>query len=57
MYLKGAMAGLAFGMIALGLVMGGVVYFFVLRSKARSQFPTVRGFDNPLHGSVNLAES
>jgi hypothetical protein len=49
------MAGLAFGMIALGLVLSGGVYFFVLRPRVRSQLPTVRGFDNPLHGSANLA--
>ena len=52
---SGAMALLAFGMIGLGLVLSGVIYYFFLRAKVRSQIPTVRGFDNPLHGSVNLA--
>jgi len=51
------MAGLAFGMIAMGLVLSGCLYFFILRPKIRSQIPTIRGFDNPLHGSTNLAES
>jgi len=55
--LAGAMAGLAFGMIAMGLVLSGCLYFFILRPKIRSQIPTIRGFDNPLHGSTNLAES
>ena len=54
-YISGDMALLAFGMIALGLGISGALYYFVLRPKVRSQIPTMRGFDNPLHGSVNLA--
>ena len=49
------MALLAFGMIGMGLALSGLLYFFVLRVKVRSQMPTMRGFDNPLHGSVDLA--
>ena len=50
------MALLAFGMIAMGVALSGVLYFFVLRAKVRSQMPTMRGFDNPLHGSIDLAK-
>ena len=53
--LIGDMALLAFGMIGMGLALSGLLYFFVLRVKVRSQMPTMRGFDNPLHGSVDLA--
>ena len=52
----GDMTLLAFGMIAMGLVLSGLLYFIILRPKIRSQIPTMRGFDNPLHGSSNLAE-
>ena len=55
MMFSGDMALLAFGMIGLGLLLSGAIYYFFLRAKVRSQMPTVRGFDNPLHGSVNLA--
>ena len=50
------MALLAFGMIALGLLISGLVYYFFLRSRVRSLLPAnVRGFDNPMHGTSNLA--
>jgi hypothetical protein len=50
------MAELAFGMIFLGMLLSGLVYYFILRSKVRSLLPTnVRGFDNPLSGTSNLA--
>ena len=50
------MALLAFGMIAMGAVLSGLLYFFVLRNRVRSQMPTMRGFDNPLSQSVDLAK-
>ena len=51
----GDMALLAFGMIAMGVVMSGLLYFFVLRSGARANLPTMRGFDNPLTGLFNIS--
>ena len=53
-YFLGDMALLAFGMIAMGAILSGTLYFFVLRNKVRSQMPTLRGFDNPLSQSVDL---
>ena len=55
-YFPGDMALLAFGMIAMGAVLSGLLYFFVLRNRVRSQMPTMRGFDNPLSQSVDLAK-
>jgi len=52
---SGDMALLAFGMIAMGVVMSGLLYFFVLRSGARANLPTMRGFDNPLTGLFNIS--
>jgi len=54
-YSAGDMALLAFGMIAMGVVMSGLLYFFVLRSGARANLPTMRGFDNPLTGLFNIS--
>ena len=50
----GDMALMAFGMFTLGLLLSGAVYYLFLRARVRSQIPTVRGIDNPLHGTVNL---
>jgi len=55
-YCPGDMALLSFGMIAMGVALSGLLYFFVLRARVRSQMPTMRGFDNPLHGSVDLTK-
>ena len=48
------MALMAFGMFSLGLLISGAIYFLFLRARVRSQIPTMRGIDNPLHGTTNL---
>jgi hypothetical protein len=57
------MAGLAFGMIFLGLILSSLVYAFVLRDKFAPGLPgisgfsgkkslsSLQGFDNPLSGT------
>jgi len=50
------MALLAFGMIAMGVVLSFLLYFFVLRARVRSNMPTMRGFDNPLTGLFNISK-
>ena len=64
---KGDMAGLAFGMLFLGALVGGVVYFFALRSRVQSSGPSLtmgsgmRGYgnqaygDDPLKGTSDLS--
>ncbi|XP_023345136.1 uncharacterized protein LOC111714296 [Eurytemora carolleeae] len=55
-YTSGAMAGLAFGMIFLGMAVSGGVYFVLFRNNVRSGLPVMRGIDNPLAGLANLGK-
>lgn len=48
------MAGLAFGMIFLGIAISSVVYYFFLRGGGRSG-SGVKGLSNPLHGLSNIS--
>jgi len=48
----GSMAGLAFGMIFLGIALSGGVYYLFLRGGGGS---TAKGLSNPLHGLSNIS--
>jgi len=55
-YSSGAMAGLAFGMIGLGLLVAGVVYAVFFRNNIRAGLPVQRSFENPLSGLTGLSK-
>jgi len=55
-YSSGAMAGLAFGMIFLGMLVGGVIYFLSFRNNVRAGLPASRSFENPLAGLTGLGK-
>jgi len=55
-YTSGSMAGLAFGMIFLGIIIAGGVYFVSLRNNIRAGTPVMRSFANPLHGLSDLGK-
>ena len=52
-YSGGAMAGLAFGMIFLGLALSTVLYLFVLKRFLPTRIPYTQGIENPVHYSAN----
>jgi len=53
-YTSGAMAGLAFGMIFLGMLVAAGIYVVFLRNNVRAGLPVMRGIDNPMAGLKNL---
>jgi len=55
-YSSGSMAGLAFGMIGLGMVVAVGVYAVFFRNNIRAGLPVLRSFDNPLTGLTGISK-